>query len=152
MRNDCVTVDELLLVIADYKSNYQEVAAEQLKRLCSQSCEAYSYLQDRAHNDTCATCCYTCGCACTRLRSTGDGIRTRDGVRVVRKGKRRIKKEGQGSEKRFLDSRTQSHTFFPRTVCERRFWITLTELSILAVSVLPNLPSSSPLSTLPKSP
>ncbi len=44
VHNDCVTVDELLLEIADYKSNDQEVAAEQLKRLCSTSREAYSYL------------------------------------------------------------------------------------------------------------
>ncbi len=50
MNNDCVTVDELLLEIADYKSNYQEVAAEALKRLCSQSYEAYRYLQDHAHD------------------------------------------------------------------------------------------------------
>ncbi len=50
MHNDCVTVDELLLVIADYTSTDQEVAAEQLKRLCSTSYEAYSYLRDRAHD------------------------------------------------------------------------------------------------------
>ena len=50
MNNDCVAVDELLLEIADYKSNYQEVATEKLKRLCTQSYEAYDYLQDRAHD------------------------------------------------------------------------------------------------------
>ncbi len=50
MHNDCVTVDELILEIADYKSNYQEVAVEELKRLCSQSYEAYDYLQDRVHD------------------------------------------------------------------------------------------------------
>ena len=50
MNDDCVTVDELLLEIADYKSNYQEVAVETLKRLCSQSYEAYNYLEDRVHD------------------------------------------------------------------------------------------------------
>ncbi len=50
MNNDCVTVDELLLEIADYKNNDQEMAAEQLKRLCSTSYEAYQYLQDCAHD------------------------------------------------------------------------------------------------------
>ncbi|MGZ7179915.1 MAG: hypothetical protein ACXVIB_03790 [Halobacteriota archaeon] len=50
MNNDCVTVDELLLEIADYKNNGQEVAVEQLQRLCSQSYEAYAYLQDRVHD------------------------------------------------------------------------------------------------------
>ncbi len=50
MNNDCVTVDELLLEIADYTSNDQEMAAEQLKRLCSTSYDAYQYLQDRAHD------------------------------------------------------------------------------------------------------
>ncbi len=48
MHNDCVTVDELLLEIADYKSNYQKVAVATLKRLCSQSYEAHDYLHDRA--------------------------------------------------------------------------------------------------------
>ncbi len=50
MNNDCVTVDELLLEIADYTNNGQEVAAERLKRLCSQSYEAYDYLKDRSHD------------------------------------------------------------------------------------------------------
>ncbi len=50
MNDDCVTVDELLLEIADYTNNGQEVAVEQLRRLCSQSYEAYSYLQDRIHD------------------------------------------------------------------------------------------------------
>ena len=50
MHNDCFTVDELLLEIADYKSNCQEVAVERLKRLCSQSYEAYRYLEDRVHD------------------------------------------------------------------------------------------------------
>ncbi|MGZ4847287.1 MAG: hypothetical protein ACXV7G_10245 [Halobacteriota archaeon] len=50
MCNDSLTVDELLLEIADYKSNDREVAVEKLKRLCSQSYEAYSYLQDRVHD------------------------------------------------------------------------------------------------------
>ncbi|MGZ4881963.1 MAG: hypothetical protein ACXV7G_13045 [Halobacteriota archaeon] len=45
-----MSVDELLLEIADYKNNDQEVAVENLKRLCSQSYEAYDYLQDRAHD------------------------------------------------------------------------------------------------------
>ncbi len=48
MNDDCVTVDELLLEIADYASNDQEMAAEKLERLCTTSYEAYSYLQDRA--------------------------------------------------------------------------------------------------------
>ncbi|MGZ4852320.1 MAG: hypothetical protein ACXV3D_03915 [Halobacteriota archaeon] len=50
MHDDCVTVDELILEIADYKSNDQEVAVEKLKRLCSQSYEAYDYLQNRVHD------------------------------------------------------------------------------------------------------
>ncbi|MGZ4865192.1 MAG: hypothetical protein ACXV5H_11445 [Halobacteriota archaeon] len=50
MISDCVTVDELLLEIADHKNEHQESAAEQLKRLCSQSYEAYSYLQHRLHD------------------------------------------------------------------------------------------------------
>ncbi len=50
MNDDCVTVDELLLEITDYANNGQEVAVERLRRLCSQSYEAYSYLQDRAHD------------------------------------------------------------------------------------------------------
>ncbi len=50
MNNDCVTVDELLLEIADYSNNGQEVAAEKLRRLCSQSYEAYDYLQYRVHD------------------------------------------------------------------------------------------------------
>ncbi len=50
MNNDCVTVDALLLEIADYANNGQEVAVEQLRRLCSRSYEAYEYLQDRAHD------------------------------------------------------------------------------------------------------
>ncbi len=50
MNDDCVTVDELVLEIADYKSNKQERAAEELKRLCSRSYAAYEYLQDRAHD------------------------------------------------------------------------------------------------------
>ncbi len=50
MHNDCVTVDELLIEIADYKSSYQEVAVETLKRLCSKSYEAYNYLEDRVHD------------------------------------------------------------------------------------------------------
>jgi hypothetical protein len=48
--NDCVTVDELILEIADYKNNYADVAVEKLKRLCSQSYEAYDYLQNRVHD------------------------------------------------------------------------------------------------------
>ncbi len=50
MNDDCVTVDELLLEIADYKNNGQEMAAEELKRLCSTSYAAYEYLQDRVHD------------------------------------------------------------------------------------------------------
>ncbi len=50
MNNDCVTVDALLLEIADYANNGQEVAVEQLRRLRSRSNEAYEYLQDRAHD------------------------------------------------------------------------------------------------------
>ncbi len=50
MHRDCVTVDELLLEIADYANNDQEVAVETLRRLCSQSYEAYDYLQDRVHD------------------------------------------------------------------------------------------------------
>ncbi len=37
MNNDCVIVDELLLEIADYANNDQEMAAEKLKRLCATS-------------------------------------------------------------------------------------------------------------------
>ncbi len=50
MNTDCVTVDELLLEIADYTNNDQEMAAEKLKRLCVTSYEAYEYLQDRVHD------------------------------------------------------------------------------------------------------
>ncbi len=50
MNNDCITVDELFLEIADYTSNDQEMAAEQLRRLCATSYDAYPYLQDRAHD------------------------------------------------------------------------------------------------------
>ncbi len=50
MNNDSVTVDELVLEIADYANNGQEVATEKLRRLCSQSYEAYDYLQDRVHD------------------------------------------------------------------------------------------------------
>ncbi len=50
VNNDCVTVDELLLEIADYANNYQEMAAEKLKRLCATSYAAYEYLQDRVHD------------------------------------------------------------------------------------------------------
>lgn len=50
MSDDCVTVDELLLEIADYASNDQEMAAEKLKRLCSTSYAAYDYLRDRVHD------------------------------------------------------------------------------------------------------
>ncbi len=50
MNDECVTVDELLLAIADYKSNDQEMAAEKLRRLCSHSYAAYAYLQDRVHD------------------------------------------------------------------------------------------------------
>ncbi|MGZ4849338.1 MAG: hypothetical protein ACXV2D_07620 [Halobacteriota archaeon] len=50
MNNDCVTVDELILEIADYKSNDQEMAAEELKQLCATSYAAYDYLQDRVHD------------------------------------------------------------------------------------------------------
>jgi|GEM_PF-356898 len=50
MHNDCITVDELILEIVDYKNNYAEVAVEKLKRLCSQSYGAYDYLQDRVHD------------------------------------------------------------------------------------------------------
>ncbi len=53
MHNDCVTVDELILEIADYKSSYQEVAVEELKRVCSQSFEAYDYLQDASMTRGC---------------------------------------------------------------------------------------------------
>ncbi len=50
MNNDCLIVDEFLLEIADYANNGQEIAIEKLKRLCSQSYEAYDYLQDRVHD------------------------------------------------------------------------------------------------------
>ncbi len=50
MNDDCVTVDELLLEIANYKSNGQEMAAEELKRLCITSYTAYNYLRDRVHD------------------------------------------------------------------------------------------------------
>jgi hypothetical protein len=50
MHNELVEVDELILEIADYKSDYVDVAAEKLVRKCSTSWEAYQYLKDRAHD------------------------------------------------------------------------------------------------------
>lgn len=47
MHNDHTVVDDLIAEIADSKSSYHEVAVEQLKRLCLQSCDAYDYLQGR---------------------------------------------------------------------------------------------------------
>jgi hypothetical protein len=50
VNNNWVEVDELILEIADYKSDYADMAAEKLFRKCSTSWEAYQYLQDRAHD------------------------------------------------------------------------------------------------------
>jgi hypothetical protein len=50
MNNDCAEVDELILELTDYKSDYVDVAAEKLLRKCSTSWEAYRYLQDRVHD------------------------------------------------------------------------------------------------------
>ena len=50
MNNNCVEVDELILIIADYKSDYADMAAEKLLRKCSTSWEAYQYLRDRVHD------------------------------------------------------------------------------------------------------
>ncbi len=49
MNNNCAEVDELILEIADYKSDYADMAAEKLLRRCSTSWEAYQYLRDRVH-------------------------------------------------------------------------------------------------------
>jgi hypothetical protein len=50
MNNDWVEVDELILEIADYKSDYAQMAAEKLFRKCSTSWQAYQYLRDRVHD------------------------------------------------------------------------------------------------------
>jgi len=50
MRDECLRVDELLLQLADYKTDYAEAAAEKLLRKCSTSWEAYRYLEDRVHD------------------------------------------------------------------------------------------------------
>ena len=50
MNNNCAEVDELILEIADYKSDYADMAAEKLLRRCSTSWEAYQYLRDRVHD------------------------------------------------------------------------------------------------------
>jgi hypothetical protein len=50
MNDDRVEVDELILEIADYKSDYADIAVEKLLRMCSTSWEAYQYLQDRVHD------------------------------------------------------------------------------------------------------
>ena len=50
MNNNCAEVDELILEIADYKSDYADMAAEKLLRGCSTSWEAYQYLRDREHD------------------------------------------------------------------------------------------------------
>jgi hypothetical protein len=48
--NDCVEVDELILEITDYKSDYADMAAEKLFRKCSTSWVAYQYLRERVHD------------------------------------------------------------------------------------------------------
>jgi hypothetical protein len=50
VNNDCAEVDELILVIAAYKNDYADMAAEKLMRKCSTSWEAYQYLRDRVHD------------------------------------------------------------------------------------------------------
>ena len=50
MNNDCLEVDELILVLADYKNDCADVAAEKLFRKCSTSWQAYQYLRDRVHD------------------------------------------------------------------------------------------------------
>jgi hypothetical protein len=49
VNNDCLEVDELILVLADYKNDCADVAAEKLFRKCSTSWPAYQYLRDRVH-------------------------------------------------------------------------------------------------------
>ncbi|MGA9080334.1 MAG: hypothetical protein WB581_08915 [Halobacteriota archaeon] len=41
MNRDCVEVDELILEIADYKSDFAEIYAEKLFRKCSTSWPVY---------------------------------------------------------------------------------------------------------------
>ncbi len=50
MHTDCFTVEELIMQDADYTNNAEPMAVEELKRLCSQSYDAYNYLQDRVHD------------------------------------------------------------------------------------------------------
>ena len=50
MNKECVEVDELIQELADYKSDYTDIAAEKLLRKCSYNWEAYQYLQDRVHD------------------------------------------------------------------------------------------------------
>jgi len=50
VHSDCIEVDELIFEIADYRSDYVDVAAEKLLRKCKTSWEAYQYLQDRVHD------------------------------------------------------------------------------------------------------
>jgi hypothetical protein len=50
MNNDCLEVDELILEIADYKSDLADAAAEKLFRKCSTSWGAFQYLRDRVHD------------------------------------------------------------------------------------------------------
>ena len=50
MREDLIQIDELLLQLADYKSDVADVAAEKLLRLSSTSWVAFRYLQDRVHD------------------------------------------------------------------------------------------------------
>ena len=52
MHNDCTTVDELIEEIANYNSEYQDVAVGKLKQLCLQSYEAYAYLYVRLLNES----------------------------------------------------------------------------------------------------
>jgi hypothetical protein len=47
VNNDWAEVDELIFEVADYKSDFADMAAEKLLRKCSTSWEAYQYLQDR---------------------------------------------------------------------------------------------------------
>jgi hypothetical protein len=50
MNNDCLEVDALPFEIADYTTDYSDMAVEKLFRKCSTGGESYQYLRDRVHN------------------------------------------------------------------------------------------------------
>ncbi|HEX7514325.1 MAG TPA: hypothetical protein VF393_01835 [archaeon] len=50
MREDCTQVDALLRQLADYKTDYADMTAEQLLRKCSTSWDAYRYLLGRVYD------------------------------------------------------------------------------------------------------